>query len=217
MIIFFKPTNVVEFFKAIMPLTEIRNNFLIFIFVWTTYSVTINDILIELDTIGGNLYLNMSLFSSIEVLASFLAGIIIMKFDSAKSLKNFSLMIALIFLSFFFSPSIFSNSSVFEQYLQYGFLFLLLCGKLFSEIVSNLIYVFAPKYLTDEFTAFYLINVRLFSRVCLLFLPHINYLFRMFHLHVFLFLAIIWFLSRFFLIFIKIPTLKRKQKDCLKF
>ena len=188
-----------EFFKTIMPLTQIRNNFIIFILTWTTYSVTINDILIELESIGGNLYFNISLIASLEVLASYTAGIIIMKFDGAKSLKIFSALLTIVFFSFILSPSL-KNSTPLENNI---FLVLLLLGKLFAEIICNLVYVFASKYLTEDFTAFFLINVRLFSRVFLLFLPHINYAFRLCDLHAFIFLSIIWALSRFLLIFIK--------------
>jgi len=182
-----------------LPLKEIRNNFLIFIFLWTTYSVTLNDILIELETIGGNLYFNIGLVASLEVMASFLSGVIILKSDGVSSLKNYSLIITLVFLGFIFAPA---NQQISNTF-QILFLLLLMFGKLFSEIVTNLIYVFAPKYLTDEFTSFFLINVRLFSRICLLFLPHINFIFRQIHLHVFLFLAILWGIGRFLLTFLK--------------
>lgn len=168
---------------------------MIFIFLWTTYSVTLNDILIELESIGGNLYLNIGLVASLEVLASFISGYIIMKSDGASGLKRFSLLIAVVFALFIFAPANSKSPLI--------FLPLLMFGKLFSEIVTSLIYVFAPKYLTDEFTSFFLINVRLFSRICLLFLPHINFTFRALDLHVFLFLAILWAVGRFFLIFLQ--------------
>ena len=168
---------------------------MIFIFVWTTYSVTLNDILIELESIGGNLYLNIGLIASLEVVASFASGYIIMKSDGASSLKKFSLMIAIVFSFFVFAPANSQSPLI--------FLPLLMLGKLFSEIVTSLIYVFAPKYLTDEFTSFFLINVRLFSRICLLFLPHINHTFRALDLHVFLFLAVLWAFGRFLLVFLK--------------
>lgn len=189
----------IEFFKAILPERQIRTNFLIFIFLWTTYSVTINDILIELETIGGNLYFNIGLVASLEVLASFLSGVLIMKSDGASSLKNYSTLILIVFGLFALAPA---NSKISETY-QVLFLILLMLGKLFSEIITNLIYIFAPKYLTNEFTSFFLINVRLFSRVCLLFLPHINFILRSMHIHVFVFLAILWACGRLILVFLE--------------
>jgi len=172
---------------------------MIFIFLWTTYSITLNDIVTELESIRGNLYFNIGLIASLETTASFLSGVIIMKNDAGSSLKNYSLIIILVFSGFLFVPAKDEISNTFEIC---SFI-LLMFGKLFSEIVTNLIYVFAPKYLTDEFSSFFLINVRLFSRMCLLFLPHINFLFRQNQLHVFLFLSILWGVGRFLLIFLK--------------
>ena len=174
---------------------EIRINFIIFIFLWTTYSVTINDILIELESIGGSLYLNIGFVAFLEVLASFASGHIMMSSNGASNLKKYSFLLVLVFSLFVFAPANSKSSAIFSL--------LLFVGKFLSEIVTSLIYVYAPKYLTDEFTSFFLINVRLFSRICLLFLPHVNFIFKEFNLHVFLFLGFLWSLGRILLVFLK--------------
>lgn len=180
---------------------EIRNNFFIFIFVWTTYSVTHNDIFIELGTLGGNLYANICLISSLEVLSSFVTGIIMMRIEAAKSLKLFAGLCGLVFFSFFFY-SMNPDNEEDSSFIHYIYLILLMLGKLFAEIVNNLIYVYAPKYLTDQFVSFFLVNIRLFARIFLIFLPAIDEFFDVIGVHVFTFISLLWILGRIVLSFI---------------
>ena len=154
-----QPSNVFDFYTQIIPLKIIRTNFIIFIFLWTTYSITINDIYIELESIGGNLYLNIGFIALLEVLSSFVSGHLMTDNDGASNLKKYSLLITGMFSLFLFAPANAKSSLIFLVFMMFG--------KFFTEIVTSLIYVFAPKYLTDEFTPFFMIIVRLFSRICL--------------------------------------------------
>lgn len=172
---------------------KIKTNYLCYLFVWTAYSVTFNDILLELSTVGGNFYINMMMLSSVEILASFAASIISLKFSISNSLKKITVILVICFGGFFLSPSEEEQNSFYLMFL----LFCMLLGKFFSQIVCNLIYVYAPKTLTDIFTPFFLIGSRLSSRIFLLFLPHINYFVKQMSLHAFTFLALIWAISRF--------------------
>lgn len=177
----------------------IAKNFFIFVLVWTCTSITYNDVLIELETLGGNTYLNLGLISSAEILASFLAGLISVHYNVGKLIKIFNLGLMAFFSLFLLAPSKEEmNKNIYLPYILFG---LLLCGKLLSETVCNLVYIYVPKILTDKFTGFFMVFVRLFSRICLLFLPYINHMFKSYQLHSFVFLFIVWTMSRFFLFF----------------
>lgn len=177
-------------------------NFFIFVFVWTCTSITYNDVLIELETLGGNTYLNLGLISTAEILASFLAGLISVHYNVGKLIKIFNLGLIAFFSLFILAPSSKEemNKNIYLPYILFG---LLLSGKLLSETVCNLVYIYIPKIVTDKFTAFFMVFVRLFSRVCLLFLPYINYLFKINHLHSFVFLFLVWTTSRLLLFFVE--------------
>lgn len=168
---------------------------------WTASSITYNAIWLELETLGGNFYLNMMFVSTLEILASFLAGYVVSKLNLMNCLGKLLIVLSILFGMFIFSPVSLQNigNSTKSTY----FLILMLCGKLCSEIVANLSYVHAPKVLTDKFTPSFMITVRLFSRICLLFLPHINYYLYLLNLHAYILVAIIWVSGRFFYSFAK--------------
>lgn len=135
----------------------------------------------------------MMMNSGVEILASFSASIISLKLSIAGSLKKITITLVFLFASFFFSP-------IDEEKDGLDTILLLTCmliGKYCSEIVCNLTYLYAPKLLTDKFTPYFLVSVRLFSRICLLFLPHVNFFFRIANLHAFSFLALIWAFATF--------------------
>ncbi len=69
---------------------------------------------------------------------------------------------------------------------------MLLIAKFLSETVSYLTNMYAPRMITEKFSAFFFIFSRLTSRFCLLLLPHINYIFRSNGLHPFCFLVFLW-------------------------
>lgn len=171
---------------------QIKTNYLSYLFIWTATSVTYNDILLELSTLGGNFYLNMMMSSGVEILASFSASIVSLKYSISNSLKIFTVVLTFLFSAFLMAPSKEDKNGFYAIFL----LVCMLVGKMFSEIVCNLIYVYTPKLLTDKFTPYFMVGVRLCSRIFLLFLPHINYFLKLLSLHAFVFLALIWILAR---------------------
>ena len=134
--------------------------------------------------------------SGVEIFASVGASVISMKFNISTCLRYFTGILILLFATFIFSPI----STDEKKSMNFYTVILLICmliGKMISETICNLTYVYAPKIMTDKFTPYYMVSVRLFSRICLLFLPHVNYLFRSLDLHAFVFLSLVWGLSRF--------------------
>lgn len=143
----------------------------------------------------------MMLVSTLEILASFLASYVVSKLNLMDVLGKFLVALAILFGLFIFSPL--SLKNIDSPIKSTCFLILMLFGKLFSEVVANLSYVHAPKVLTDKFTPSFMITVRLFSRICLLFLPYINYYLYLLHLHAYILVAIVWISVRFFYSFAK--------------
>ena len=168
---------------------------------WTASSITYNAVWLELESLGGNFYLNMMLVSTIEILASFGASVVSLKFNMGNALKNIMKVLVIIFASFIFIPISLGESD--NKLLSTISIILTLLGKFLSEIVSNITYVHTPKMTTDRFIPLYMVSVRLFSRICLLFLPYMNYLFISIHLHAFVFLGFVWGLTGVLLMFAK--------------
>ena len=71
---------------------------------WTASSITYNAVWLELESLGGNFYLNMMLVSTIEILASFGASVVSLKFNMGNALKNIMKVLVIIFASFIFIP-----------------------------------------------------------------------------------------------------------------
>lgn len=180
----------IDFLRDVSKIPQIRNNYLVYVFIWTATSITYNDILLELSTLGGNFYLNMMMVSGVEIFASVGASVISMKFNISTCLRYFTGILILLFATFIFSPI----STDEKKSMNFYTVILLICmliGKMISETICNLTYVYAPKIMTDKFTPYYMVSVRLFSRICLLFLPHVNFLFRSLDLLAFVFLSLV--------------------------
>ena len=69
-----KKEGLVENLMEIWLKPQIRTNFLVYAGFWSFYTVCYCCILIELESVGGNLYINMVLCSIIELIACVLAG-----------------------------------------------------------------------------------------------------------------------------------------------
>lgn len=173
-----------------------RTNFFVFLIVWTSTSLTYNDILLELGSVGPNIYINLCIIAMIEIFASYIAGYISLNFNimnSFKYLLNFSLIF---YLGFYFMP-IKSNN--------FFILFVFMLCKMLSEIIYNLTNIYTPKMISEEYVAYFFIFIRLFSRILLLFLPHVNFLFTFLGVHPFVFLSVIYGISRFLVGYVEEP------------
>lgn len=71
----------------------ILKNFAIFNFIWPFYMVSYTNVVIELESVGGNLYYNLMFCSSMEIVAAFFASYC-NKFESKK-------VICIIYLTFY--------------------------------------------------------------------------------------------------------------------
>ena len=171
------------------PYSQIRFNIITFVISWSAFCVTYNDVFLKLETIGGSLFLNMGLISTFEMSASFISGIISLRFDIHKCIKMLMLAEIVLGVIFLFAPIEVKHLSAWEATIL---LVMMIFTKFFSDIINNLINLYAPKVFTDEFISIFLILSRLSSRLFLLALPTVNYSFESFRVHPFFFLTILW-------------------------
>lgn len=204
---FIKPTNLVAFFKDISKSKIDYNNFFIFMIIWAATSLTYNDVLLELENVGQSLYVNMSIVALIEILASYITGYLILNFNVINCLRNLLSFSFTLYLGFYFSPKASENLVLFVVFLT--------C-KLFAEIIYNLVNIYTPKLIADRFAAYFFIFGRLVSRILMLFLPHINHLFGFLGIHPFVFLSVIYGLSRYLIKFAREPMVTNANKPVTK-
>lgn len=182
------------------PNVQIRTNFLVYCFIWSMFVVFYCVILVEIESVGGNLFLNMSICSCIEILAAIFAGTLTAKF-SCSSLINKILIFLGIFLSIFvFAPASLANGT------QIQIAFFVVCmflGKLNNDTLNLVIYLYLPKAFTDKYVGFWLIFSRFSSRFLGLFVPYISYLMRSIGFHPFCFYGLVWLFCRFLYMFTK--------------
>lgn len=171
---------------------QILTNFVIFCLIWPLYIVCYTSVLLELESIGGSLYLNMILCSFLEMMAAFLATYL-SKFDCGKIIRIILSLLSFFFLLFIFAPVSLSKSSL---ALTVFFILMMLSGKICYDIICLLVYIYSPKILTDKYVPLFLIFSRFLSRFFNLFIPYINLFFKSFDLHPFVFLGIMWLVSR---------------------
>lgn len=180
--------------RQLWPFKQIRYNILTYVIVWSTFCVTYNDVFIKLETVGGNLFINMAIISLFEMSASFISGIISMKFDIFKSMKNFMTIEIILGVLFLLAPIQAKKDMPLNQAVL--LLIALIFTKFFSDIINNLINLYGPKVFTDEFMGIFFTMSRLFSRIFLFCLPTINYYFEVAGIHPFIFLSILWFICK---------------------
>ena len=156
---------------------------------------------------GQSLYVNMSLIALIEVLASYITGYLILNFNVINCLRNLLSFSFTLYMGFYFSPKSSENPILFVVFLT--------C-KLFAEIIYNLVNIYTPKLIADRFSSYFFIFGRLVSRVMLLFLPHINHLFSYLGIHPFVFLSLIYGVSRYLIKMSREPLVSNAQKPSTK-
>lgn len=162
--------------------------------VWSAFCVTYNDVFIKLETVGGNLFVNMAIISLFEMSASFISGIISMKFDIFKTMKNLMTIEIILGALFLLAPIHVKQDMPLNQAVL--LLIVLIFTKFFSDVINNLINLYGPKVFTDDFMGIFFTMSRLFSRIFLFCLPTINYYFELAGVHPFIFLSMLWLLCK---------------------
>lgn len=188
-----------ETFKNLYSQKQIFINFLVYSLIWPHYIVCYTSVLLEIESVGGNLYMNMVLCSTLEIVAA-LSASYLTKFNCGKVVQILVTCLSIFFLIFFFAPLSISKSS---NYVIIFFIGTMLCGKVCYDIICLVVYIYLPKLLTDKYVPLFLIFSRFLSRLINLFIPYINFFFRSLNIHPFVFLGIVWLISRFLTTFTK--------------
>lgn len=131
----------------------------------------------------------MALISAFEMSASFVSGILSLKFNIASCIKAFMFCEMICGVIFLFAPIEVKHLSLVESIIL---LLFMIATKFFSDLINNLINLYAPKIFTDEFIGLFLILSRFCSRIFLFLLPTVNYGFEIAGIHPLFFLTILW-------------------------
>ena len=104
---------------------QITINFSVYNLIWPFYIVCYSSVLVELESVGGSLYVNLILCSCFELIAAFVATWLT-KFNGGEVLKWVLNLLSIFFISFAFAPLSLSQSS-FE--ITLFFIVMMLSGK----------------------------------------------------------------------------------------
>lgn len=162
--------------------SKILPNFLIYAFLWafacTVYTVQF----VELESVGGSVYLNTMIFCSLEVISAFIAGFLTSLISFKRLLDFVVLLEGIMLLVFYFSPLSMTSASTLKTVF---FLFCFIVSKICNSLIHLLIYMNLPLFLTQKYVSLYVISSRGLARILMIFVPSVNYLFRNLETHPF--------------------------------
>ena len=184
--------GIFENFKNMWEVKQIFKNFAVYSLIWPLYIVCYTSVLIELESVGGSLYINLILCSTLEIFAAFLATYL-SGFNCGKVINVLLTLLTIFFGLFLIAPLSLTKSSAFVTIF---FIAMMLSGKMCYDILCLLVYVYIPKLFTDKYVPLFLIFSRFLSRFMGLFLPYINFFFKSMEIHPFVFLGIMWGVCR---------------------
>jgi hypothetical protein len=187
----------------------IRVNFIIFLFYWFAQVLTYIGLPIELESVGGNLYINLAVFALLELVGSFIASELSLKYEFLVIFKWFINMTIILFLFFFLVPN---NLLSQNNYIITFFVIDSFAVKLTYDTTWHLIGMYLPNLFTPRFYGQYLIVAVSISRFCLIFLPYINFLAKSLGFHPFAIYGVLWLFSRLLLRYAEIVHRKTKSQ-----
>lgn len=176
----------------------IRLNFAVFLVYWFAQVITYIGLPIELESVGGNLYINLAIFALLELVGSYIASELSLKFDFLSTFKHFVDLTVVLFLFFFFVPA--DLRALDSSFISTFFVANSFCIKLSYDTSWHLIGMYLPNLFTPRFYAQYLIVAVTISRFSLIFLPYLNYFPKvLLGLHPFAIYGCLWLFSRILL------------------
>ena len=110
----------------ILTQRDLRINAFVYLFIGLCYFSSNMASAVELESIGGNLQLNVILFAALEIFASIILGIIITKIDAIKISRVCFCICGISFLVFLFAPK---NMNASSYFIRYFFSLSLIFGK----------------------------------------------------------------------------------------
>ena len=159
--------------KQVWKDKQITFNLVTYCFGWVCFAVTYNQVLIKIEAVGGTLFFNLGVLSVLEFSATFIGSYIGSAYQSKLGDVIRYVMIFESILSAFFifapcKPSNLPPVAVFVLFISMALV------KICSDVVNNLINLFAPKIFTIQYVGLFLAFSRLASRLLLYNVPTIN-------------------------------------------
>lgn len=182
-----------SYFRDMWPNVQIRVNFIVYVLFWSLCTLVYSAILIELGSVGGNLFANICLCSILEIVAAIMAGSLTERYNCSTILKFLITFLAIFLTVFFLSPV---NLGTADPLTMFLFLLSMFLAKINNDTLNLVTYLYLPKVFTDKYVGFWMLCSRFFSRFLGLFIPTIGFTMRSFGLHPFCFYGICWIVCR---------------------
>ena len=177
--------------KQVWKDKQIAFNLFTYCFGWVCFAVTYNQVLIKIEAVGGTLFFNLGVLSVLEFSATFIGSYIGSTYQSKLGdiIKNVMIFESIISAFFIFAPCKPSNLPTVVIFMLFISMALV---KICSDIVNNLINLYAPKIFTIQYVGLFLAFSRLASRLLLYNVPTINEALENRDIHPFIFVSSCW-------------------------
>lgn len=183
-------------------------NFIVFLFYWFTQVLTYIGLPIELESVGGPIYLILGIFALLELFGSFLGSVLSLKYDFLYVFKGFIYLTTILFMFFFIYPVDFESQSSLKIAF---FVILSFIIKLAYDTSWHLFGMYLPNLFTTKFYGLYLVIVVPISRFSLVFLPYLNNIPKGLGLHPFTLYCVFWFITGILIQYSQILYKKKKS------
>ena len=185
-------------------------NCLYFIFSQIFYAYCEYGTSMELEALGGNIYLNTMFFAFLEAVT--ISMLIYFMFED----KRRVLMIVSVFASLFFGAYFLSPKNL--QTLNGSFAIFLrlcaLCGKSMIELIFNLNFIYSSNLFKIEHLGVCCQISVFFNRFFSISIPYFNYFsIKIVNIHPFAFYSLFWIFNNILLLFVKEISGKKKYDD----
>ena len=186
--------SLISYFRDMWPNKAIRTNFIIYTIVWSFFCMIYNLQYVELESVGGSIYVNTIFCCVLEICSAFFTGALTMRYKCEKVMKFSVLMVSIFFILFIFAPVSLIFATGFESYFFVG---CLLISKVCNDIMNLMLYLSLQQMFTDKYVGFFVIFSRLTCRFLVILMPTVNYYLRLLLIHPFFFYGIINLFLRF--------------------
>ena len=203
----FEDFNIKFNFKSFKNLFKKKNdiiNFFCFNYAIILILVSIVGLSTEMQSLGGNLYVNNGLSALLSSIGAFMSGILSVKGDIYSFIKKTCFIISFLLLLYFFIPQNITDFPIFIQILS-SFPGILVFS--FIESLNNFILIFLPCIFTKDILGAFLPCVYFLSKFATTFVPYINLVAtKYFHMYSYNLYGIFYLIALFiFIFFAKIP------------
>ena len=181
---------------------KFRFNFFFGIFVGIVFAITRIATSAQIESVGGNIFITIILYSLIEGICSIISAELVLKLDPIKAILIGFFSNFIFLCTFYFAPLEFWD---FSDNQVIFFTFFLILGKSFTDVISSIVIGYYPKLVSAKRSSTLINFSLLVSRIILIFIPYITYYWKkIFNLHSFFLYGILSLILSILTKFIKI-------------